>query len=103
MPHHPLDMNFKRDQFASALCNVLRGHLNIIIDAKSLNNGYGLFVFEVNPSKNRGELALQESGNVRLEVQFDDELPKAVQVLVYGEFQSCIQVDQARAIAYTPI
>ena len=30
------------------------------------------------PSQNRGELALQQLGNVRLEVQFDDEPPKAV-------------------------
>ena len=60
-------------------------------------------MFDVNSSQNRAELALQQSGNVRLEVQFDDELPEAVQVLVYGEFQSCIQVDQARAIVYTPI
>ena len=103
MPHHPLDMNFKRGQFASALCNVLGGHPNVIIDARSFNNGYGLFVFEVNQVKAGGELALQKLGNVRLEVQFDDELPKAVQVLVYGEFQSCIQVDQSRAIVYTPI
>ena len=103
MPHCPLDMNFKRGQFASALCKVLRGHPNVIIDAKSFNNGYGLFVFDVNPSQNRGELALQQSVNVRLEVQFDDELPEAVQVLVCGEFQSCIQVDQARAIVYIPI
>ena len=49
-PHHPLDMNFKRGQFASTLCNVLRGHPNVIIYAKSFNNDYGLFVFDVNPS-----------------------------------------------------
>ena len=103
MPHCPLDMNFKWVSFSSALCNVLRAHPNIIIDAKSFKKGYGLFVYEVNTSKNRGELALQQSGNVRLEVQFDDELPEAVQVFMYGEFQSCIQVDQSRAIVYTPI
>ena len=50
MPHRPLDMNFKRGQFSSALCNILREHPNVIIDAKSFNNGYGLFVFDVNPS-----------------------------------------------------
>ena len=94
MPHRPLDMNFKRGQFLSALCNVLRAHPNIVTDAKSFNKGYGLFVFEVNASQNRGELAPQQSGNVRQEVQFDGELPEAVQVLVYGEFQSCMQVDQ---------
>ena len=96
-------MNSKRGQYASALCNILSAHPNVIIDAKSFNNGYSLFVFDVNPSQNRGELALQQLGNVRLEVQFDVELPEAVQVLVYGEFHSCIQVDQARAIVYTPI
>ena len=81
MPHHPLDMNFKRGQFSSALCNILREHPNVIIDAKSFNNGYGLSVFDVNPSQNRDELALQQLGNVRLEVQFDDELPEAVSSL----------------------
>ena len=85
------------------LCNILREHPNVIIDAKSFNNGYGLFVFDVKPSQNRDELALQQSGNVRLEVQFDDEPPEVVQVLVYGEFQSCIQVDQSKAIVYTLI
>ena len=28
MPHRPLDMNFKRGQFSSALCNILREHPN---------------------------------------------------------------------------
>ena len=70
------------------------------LSLQNTNKGYGLFVFELNP---RGEFALQQLGNARLEVQFDDELPEAVQVLVYGEFQSCIQVDQARAIVFMPI
>ena len=96
-------MNFKRGQFASALCNVLRTHPNVVIDVKSFNKDYSLFVFEVNTSEKRGELALQQLGNVRLEVHFDDELPEAVQVLVYGEFKSCIQADQARAIVYIPV
>ena len=78
------------------------GH-TLIIDAKSFNKGYGMFVFEVIASQNRGELANTTVWNVRIEVQFDDELPEEVEVLVYGGFQSCIQVDQSRAIVYTPI
>ena len=64
MPHRPLEMNFQKGQFTSALCNVLREHLNVIIDAYSFDNGYSLFVFNVNLSHDEDDLALQNSGNV---------------------------------------
>ena len=64
MPHRPLEMNFQKGQFTSALCNVLREHPNVIIDANSFGNGYSLFIFYVNPSHDEGDLALQNSGNV---------------------------------------
>ena len=47
MPHRPLEMNFQKGQFTSALCHVLRGHPNVIINANSFDNGYSLFVFDV--------------------------------------------------------
>ena len=64
MPHRPLEMNFQKDQFTLALCNVLREHPNVIIDANSFDNGYSLFVFNVNSSHDEDDLALQNSGNV---------------------------------------
>ena len=64
MPHRPLEMNFQKGQFTSALCNVLRGHPNVIIDANYFDNGYSLFVFDVNSSHDKDDLALQNSGNV---------------------------------------
>ena len=64
MPYRPLEMNFQKGQFTLALCNVLREHLNIIIDANSFDNGYSLFVFNVNSSHDEDDLALQNSGNV---------------------------------------
>ena len=60
MPHRPLEMNFQKGQFTSALCNVP----NVIINAKSFDNGYSLFVFNVNLSHDEDDLALQNSGNV---------------------------------------
>ena len=103
MPHRPLEMNFQKGLFTSALCNALREHPNVIIDANSFDNGYSPFIFDVNLSHDEDDLALQNSGNVPLEVQFAEELSESVQVLVYGEFQSYIQVDNARAIMYTPL
>ena len=61
MPHRPLEMNFQKGQFTSALCNV---HPNVIINAKSFDNEYSLFVFNVNSSHDEDDLALQNSGNV---------------------------------------
>ena len=88
-PHRPLEMDFKRGYFASALHNILQNNSNVVIGAQSFDRGYSLFVFDVNTSSNDEELALQTSGTVRLEVQFEEEVPESVQVLVYGEFQSC--------------
>ena len=64
MPHRPLEMNFQKGQFTSALCNILREHPNVIIDANSFDNGYSLFVFNVNLSHDDDDVALQNSGNV---------------------------------------
>ena len=71
-------MNFQKGQFTLALCNVLRKHPNFIINANSFDNGYCLFVLNVNLSHNEDDLALQNSGNVPLEVQFAEELPEPV-------------------------
>ena len=64
MPHRPLEMNFQMDQFTLALCNVLREHPNVNIDANSFDNAYSLFIFDVNSSHDEDDLALQNSGNV---------------------------------------
>jgi len=103
-PHLPLEMNFRRGQYASALFNILASTQNVLINNKAFEKGYGLFVFDVNPPEDSAkELSLQDTGTVRLQMQFEEELPESVQVLVYGEFQSCFQIDHARAVVYTPL
>ena len=64
MPHRSLGMNFQKGQFTSALCNVLREHPNVTIDANSFDNGNSLFVFNVNSSHDEDDRALQNFGNV---------------------------------------
>lgn len=102
-PHRPLSMDFSKGQFASPLFNLIRTRPNVLIDVESFDKGYSLFVFDINSKQNSHELALQNCGNVRLEIQFGTELTEAIQVLVYGEYESCIQVDHARAVYYTPL
>ena len=102
-PAHPMEMNFKKHQFATALNSVLRTHPNVVIDHDSYDKGYSLFVFDINPSMCEDELPLQKTGTVRLEMQFQEALPKAIQVLAYGEFQSLIQIDNSRSVVYSPL
>ena len=102
-PGRPLEMNFTKKQFASALCSLQRTHPNVLIKHDSFDQGYALFVFDINSSMNEGELPLQKSGTVRLEIQLDYALTQSVQVLTYGEFQSCLQVDNTRSVIYTPL
>ena len=102
-PHRPMTMNFRKGQFASPLFNILTASDSIIIDKEAFENGYSLFVFDINPPQDRNELSLQETGTVRLEITFEEELTESVQILIYGEFQSCFQIDHSRAVIYTPI
>ena len=102
-PHRRMTMDFKKGQFASPLFNILSASDNMIIDKNAFEHGYSLFVFDINPPEDSKELSLQETGTVRLEITFEEELPESVQVLVYGEFQSCFQIDHSRAVIYSPI
>ena len=94
-PHRPLITNFRNGHVESALCNILSSSDYVIIDKQAFINGYSLFVFDINPSEDDNELSLQETGTVRLQLAFEEELPESVQVLVYGEFQSCFQIDHS--------
>ena len=103
VPHRPLEMNFAARQFAPALCNIVRSHPNVVIDGRSFNEGYSLFVFDIDPNQNNNELSLQNSGTVRVEFKFGENLPESIQLLVYAKYESCIQVDNTRAVIYTPL
>ena len=100
-----MEMKFGKGQFASPLHNLLSLHPNIIIDAKSFGKGYRstLFVFDLNTSQNTGELSLVKNCTIQLEGQLDRELPESVQVIIYGEYQSCVTIDAARAVCHTKI
>lgn len=103
-PHRPVEMNFSTRRYLTALCNLLRMYNNVVIDYDTFPNGYTIFVFDVNSTDNGDDnLTLRQSGNVRLEMQFDKELDESVQVLVCGEYESCIQIDNTRAVFYTPL
>ena len=102
-PARPLEMDFSKRHFAHAVNCLLQDNPNVIINHHSFDKGYALFVFDINSSINEDELPLQEGGTVRLEMQFDKAPSKAIQILVYGEFQSLLEVDEHRSVIYNPL
>lgn len=102
-PHRPMEMDFRKRQFSTALYSILRVAPNVLINHENFDKGFALFAFDINSSVNPHELPLQRGGTVRLEMQFATPLPNAIQVLAYGEYQQCIEIDESRSVVYNPL
>ena len=62
-------------------------------------NGYTLYAFDLTPDLcSGGHFNLIRSGNVRLELAFRDPLINTVNVLVYAEYDSILEIDKSRNI-----
>ncbi|KAJ1525566.1 hypothetical protein ONE63_010370 [Megalurothrips usitatus] len=64
------------------------------------NQGYAVYAFDLTPdlSSHTGHWNLQKTGCMRLEVRFSVDLPKTVNLLVYAEFDSVIEIDKYRNV-----
>ena len=69
------------------------------IDRKDYGQGYTLYAFDLTPDLSSGEcFNLRKNGNVRLEMQFSEPLPETINVLVYAEYESVIEIDRNRNV-----
>nr|XP_054768401.1 uncharacterized protein F54H12.2-like [Lytechinus pictus] len=63
------------------------------------NKGYTLYAFDMTPDLSTGDcFNLRKHGNVRLEMQFARALPETVNVMVYAEYESVIEIDRNRNV-----
>eukprot|EP00057_Strongylocentrotus_purpuratus_P003423 XP_003726621.1 PREDICTED: uncharacterized protein F54H12.2-like [Strongylocentrotus purpuratus] len=63
------------------------------------DKGYTLYAFDMTPDLSTGDcFNLRKHGNVRLEMQFARELPETVNVMVYAEYESVIEIDRNRNV-----
>ena len=64
-------------------------------------NGYSLFCFDLTPDLGESDhFSLIKSGNVRLAINFAEELARTINVIVYAEFQNVLEVDKNRNVFY---
>ena len=69
------------------------------ISREEYSKGYTMYGFDLTPDlSDVGHLQLVKTGSLRLEVQFDQALAQTINVIVYAEFQSLIQIDSQRNV-----
>lgn len=97
--------DFENNNFVTAyMQSIVRnmGNLN-----KNMNNGidllefktrYPFFTFVLSPDFDINQTQIPKQGNLRLDIKFKKALPEPASVIVYGVFDSEIQISKSRAI-----
>ena len=70
-----------------------------IVDRDEYANGYCLICLDLTPDySGGGHFQLRKNGNLRMELGFSEALPSTVNVVVYAEFESIIEIDRSRTV-----
>ena len=108
IPHRPMKLSFRT---AGGVNNIM-GYYSLFtgtgksyhdtgnqITRDDYDQGYTLYSFNLTPDlSDDAHLQLVKSGSLRLEVQFDQALTQTINVIVYAQFQSLIQIDAQRNV-----
>lgn len=74
----------------------------IDISRQDYNKGYGLIVFDLTPDlcSTSDHFNQRQKGNVSLDIQFSTGLPNAINLVVFGEFESIVEIDYSRHVTF---
>lgn len=103
----PLQPDFDKGIYLNEYTNLFQSfspkgtESNAVISRKWFQDGYTFFAFNLSEDLSNGldidgYTSLSKFGHVRLELQFARALPKVVNVLVFCEFDSVLEIDQYR-------
>jgi hypothetical protein len=84
-----------RDFLISIVQNteLLNKNMNNGIALKDFKNGgYSLFTFNLTPDFSMRQTQIAQDGNLRLDVMFAEALPEAINIIIYGIFDSELQI-----------
>ena len=108
VPAKPLQPKFGADgTYVRSYLNLFAGTGKVFQDEgnditrQEFAEGYTLFAFDITPDCCDGpHFNLVHKGNLRVEMHFDDPLEQTVNVIVYGEFESVLEIDRNRNVVY---
>ena len=103
----PLTCDFETGRIAQAYMSLFSStekafkDEDIDISREDYTSGYSLFCFDLTPDLGESDhFILIKSGNVRLAINFADELVRTINVIVYAEFQNVLEIDRNRNVFY---
>ena len=105
VPSRQLQPNFESDLFVEAFHSLFSGtgihflNQGNCISRDAFKKGYCLFVFDLTPdlsANSNTHFNLVRHGNVRIDVRFSKPLTDNINCLVYGEFDSILEIDSTR-------
>ena len=106
VPGRPLELDYKNGHYLRAYTNTMRalGYYNNDdtngLTAREFAAGYNIYAFDLTPDKNVAASHRQAfiNRNLRLELYFDKELSSTINVLLYGIFDSQLEITQLRDV-----
>ncbi|XP_071402891.1 uncharacterized protein F54H12.2-like [Centroberyx affinis] len=72
--------------------------LPLCINREDFQQGYALFVFNLNPEEDSNALSPVSSGNLRLEMRFRVPLPHTTTLIVYACYDSILEINSKRQV-----
>ena len=103
----PIEMNVAEHQYIS-------GYLSLFSGLGKLNRdegneitrddyvaGYTLFAFDLSPDLSEDKyFQLSMDGTLRLDLKFANPLPNTINIVMYAEFESIIEIDRNRNVLF---
>jgi len=91
---------YKADYLKSILHNTqhLNSNLNNGIELEDFALNHSLFTFNLSPDFDMTQCQMAQDGNLRLEVKFSKALSQAINVIVYGTFDTQIEISKDRRV-----
>ena len=106
VPGRPMEPDYANGLYLSTYTNTMRalGYYNNDdtngLTSSEFASGYNIYAFDLTPEKNVASTYRQGfiNKNLRLELYFAKDLPSTVNVLLYGVFDSRIEITQLRDV-----
>lgn len=88
--------------YLSMFTNLGRYHRsqNIPINYKEYPNGYNLYIFDLTPdfAGNESHKSINKTGNIAIDLKFASTLTETLNLIIYSEFRSSIDIDSSRNV-----
>ena len=104
-PTRPYQPDFANGRYIRDYLSIFKGN-GILYSDKSVGinrheyaNGYTIWVFDLSPDQvNMRSIAPHRTGNIRLEVKFAAPTTQTINIIVYAEYDSLIEIDKYRNV-----